>query len=133
MHYLLLLISLVLAQVSSVNADDCENAETQVMMNECANEAFKKSDSELNAIYKQINQRLKGDGDKTKMLIAAQREWVAYRDAECKFSASGVSGGSVYPSVYAGCLDNLTKARIGDLKNYAACREGDLSCPVPAK
>ena len=133
MHYLLLLISLVLAQVSPVNADDCENAETQVMMNECANEALKRSDSQLNAVYKQIEALLKSDGDKTKMLIAAQRAWIAYRDAECKFAASGVAGGSVYPSVYAGCLDNLTKARIGDLKNYTACQEGDLTCPISSK
>ena len=133
MHYLLLLISLVLAQVSPVNADDCENAETQAMMNECANEALKRSDSQLNAVYKQIEALLKSDGDKTKMLIAAQRAWVAYRDAKCKFSASGVSGGSLYPSVYAGCLDSLTKARIGDLKNYAACQEGDLTCPIASQ
>jgi uncharacterized protein YecT (DUF1311 family) len=123
----------MLAQVSTAKADDCQSPQTQASMNECANAAYKTSDAELNAVYKELKERLKGDADKSNLLTTAQRAWIAYRDGECKLSASGVSGGSIYPSVYAGCLDRLTKQRISDLKVYAACREGDLSCPVPAK
>jgi uncharacterized protein YecT (DUF1311 family) len=120
-----------LAPASVARADDCANAMDQATMNECANKAYQKSDAQLNALYKQIRQRLKGDGDATKLFVAAQRAWVAFRDAACKFSTSGVSGGSIYPTVYAGCLDRLTKARVDDFKTYLACQEGDLSCPVP--
>ena len=133
MRPFLLLIAPMLAQVSTAKADDCGNQQTQASMNECANQAFKKSDSELNAVYKEIKDRLKGDADKTNLLTTAQRAWVAYRDGECTFSASGVSGGSAYPFIYDSCLTSLTEKRISDLKVYAACQEGDLSCPVPAK
>ena len=122
-----------LAPTSIARADDCANAMDQATMNECANAAYQKSDAQLNALYKQIKQRLKGDGAATKLFVATQRAWVAFRDAECKFSSSAVSGGSIYPTVYAECLDRLTKARVDDFKTYLACQEGDLSCPVPAQ
>jgi len=133
MRRLLFLVLVVMAPVSVARADDCTNAVDQRTMNECADKAYKKSDAELNALYKQIKQRLKGNVDGTKLLIAAQRAWVTFRDAECKFSTSAVSGGSVYPAIYAGCVDRLTKTRIDDLKAYLTCQEGDLSCPVPAE
>jgi uncharacterized protein YecT (DUF1311 family) len=94
--------------------------------------AFKAADGELNTLYKNIERRLKDDRDTTQSLIAAQRAWIAFRDAECKFRASGVQGGSAYPMIYSQCLADLTKSRAGDFKRLLACQEGDLSCPVPA-
>jgi uncharacterized protein YecT (DUF1311 family) len=103
----------------------------QMTMNECAQEAFKRSDSELNALYKDLERRLKSDPQAQKLLISAERAWVAFRDAECTFSTTSSIGGSIHPMAYSGCLDRLTKARIGDLKRYLQCDEGDLSCPLP--
>ncbi|MGH6862282.1 MAG: lysozyme inhibitor LprI family protein, partial [Phyllobacterium sp.] len=94
--------------------------------------AYQKSDAELNKLYRQIEARLKGDADTTKLLVSAQKAWVAFRDAECNFSSSGVTGGSVYPFVSSSCLDGMTQSRITDLKGYLACTEGDMSCPVPS-
>jgi uncharacterized protein YecT (DUF1311 family) len=56
---------------------------------------------------------------------------VTFRDAECDFSTSGVSGGTVYPMIHAICLDRLTSKRIDDFKTYLKCQEGALDCPVP--
>ena len=111
---------------------DCSNASTQADMNECADKAFKASDAALNATYKQIEQRLKGSADAKKLLITAQRAWLAFRDAECAFATSGSSGGSIYPMVYSMCLDTVTQARTKGLQTYLSCGEGDASCPVPA-
>lgn len=113
-------------------AEDCANASDQATMNECADKAFKASDTELNALYKQIEARLKDDQDKTKLLVSAQKAWIAFRDAECDFSATGVAGGSVYPMIVLQCRDGLTQNRVKDFKNYLSCEEGDLSCPVPS-
>jgi uncharacterized protein YecT (DUF1311 family) len=77
--------------------------------------------------------RLAADAEKTKLFVAAERAWVPFRDAACNFAASGVSGGTIYPTIYAECLERLTKARIANFKAYLACEEGDLSCPVPAQ
>lgn len=113
-------------------ADDCANASDQATMNECAGKALKASDGELNTLYKQIAARLKDDQDKTRLLVAAQKAWIAFRDAECDFSAAGVTGGSVYPMIVLQCRDGLTQNRVKDFKTYLSCEEGDLSCPVPS-
>jgi len=111
---------------------DCGDLASQAEMNICADHAFKKSDAELNAAYKQIEGRLSDDPASKKLLVASQRAWVAFRDAECTFASSGVAGGSMQPFIQSSCLEDLTKKRVTDLKGYLSCEEGDTSCPVPA-
>ncbi|VVN11796.1 lysozyme inhibitor LprI family protein [Pseudomonas fluorescens] len=112
-------------------AVDCANASAQATMNQCAGQEFKAADKELNTLYQQITGRLKDNPDGKKLLVSAQRAWLGFRDAECKFSSSGVTGGSVYPWVYSSCLTGVTKVRVEALKQYLKCEEGDMSCPVP--
>ena len=115
-------------------ADGCDAPGlSQAELNECYGNAYKKADAELNVLYRQITARLKDNKATTELLVAAQRAWVAFRDAECDFSASGVSGGSAHGMILAICLDRLTGKRIDDFKNYLKCQEGALDCPVPAK
>jgi uncharacterized protein YecT (DUF1311 family) len=114
-------------------AEDCDNATTQADMNACAGRQYQAADKALNSVYQQITQRLKGAADTKKRLVGAQRSWVSWRDAECEFAASGVSGGSVYPLVHLNCLTAQTSSRTEALKEYLKCQEGDLSCPVPAQ
>ena len=112
-------------------AVDCENAADQATMNQCAAQQHKAADKELNALYQQITARLTANPDSKKLMVSAQRTWIAFRDAECRFSASGVAGGSAYPLIYGNCITELTKARVETFKNYLKCQEGDLGCPVP--
>ncbi|AFY18742.1 MULTISPECIES: lysozyme inhibitor LprI family protein [Pseudomonas] len=127
----LLLALTPLLFTSMAVAVDCDNASDQATMNQCAAQQNAAADKELNALYQQITSRFKGNPDNKKLLVGAQRAWVAFRDAECKFSASGVEGGSVYPLIYSNCTTELTKARVQTFKNYLKCQEGDMSCPVP--
>ena len=115
------------------HALDCANASDQVTMNQCAAQEHKAADKELNALYQQISARLKSNPDSKKLLVGAQRGWIGFRDAECKFASSAVTGGSVYPLIYSNCVTELTRARVETLKNYLKCQEGDLSCPVPGQ
>jgi uncharacterized protein YecT (DUF1311 family) len=112
-------------------AVDCANSSDQATMNQCAGQDFKAADKELNTVYQQITKRLKDNPDGKKLLVSAQRAWVGFRDTECKFSASGVAGGSVYPLIYSNCMTSVTKVRVEALKEYLKCEEGDMSCPVP--
>ncbi|WP_460054954.1 lysozyme inhibitor LprI family protein [Pseudomonas sp. S2_D06] len=127
----LLLALTPLLFTSMAFAVDCENASDQATMNQCEAQQHAAADKELNALYQQITSRLKSNPDGKKQLVGAQRAWVAFRDAECRFSASGVEGGSVYPLIYGNCTTELTKARVQTFKQYLKCQEGDLSCPVP--
>ncbi|WP_202908576.1 lysozyme inhibitor LprI family protein [Labrys sp. WJW] len=125
-------LAVVSAAGPAFAAGDCANAADEAALNQCAGKSLKASDGELNTLYKQIQKRLNDDADKTKLLVAAQRAWVAFRDAECNFSSAGVTGGTLYPLAVTQCRDGLTKDRIKTFKTYLNCTEGDLSCSVPA-
>jgi uncharacterized protein YecT (DUF1311 family) len=120
------------ASHQTARADECDNAQGgQAGLNECYDKMFKKSDAELNKLYKEIEARLKDNPDQKKLLVTAQRAWIAFRDAGCNFQSSGSAGGSAGPMIYSMCLDTQTKGRIEEFKSYLNCEEGDLSCPVP--
>jgi uncharacterized protein YecT (DUF1311 family) len=119
--------------LSIAHAENCQNAVKQDEMNDCAYEAYKRSDAELNALYKQIMSRTKDDSNTAALLIKAQRAWMAFRDAECTFMTSGSVGGSVHPMALSSCLERLSRARVMDLKWYLHCSEGDSACPLPAR
>ena len=77
--------------------------ETQIEMNQCAANDYLSADHELGILYSKI--------DKSKELIAAERAWIAYRDAECAYQVKAVEGGSIAPMVKSLCLTELTKQR----------------------
>jgi uncharacterized protein YecT (DUF1311 family) len=133
---ILIVLSLVATAFPAIAraAGACETSNSsQAEMTECYGNAYKKSDGELNAVYRQIIGRLKNDKATTTLLVTAQKAWVGFRDAECAFSTSGNAGGTVYPMIQAICLDGLTTKRISDLRTYLKCEEGALDCPVPAQ
>ena len=107
--------------------------QTQSGLNACAGAAFKRADDALNKAYRVIVGRLKSDAGTTKLLVEAQKAWIGWRDAECRFSSSSVAQGSIYPLIYAQCLETLTIERTRTLNSYLKCEEGYLACPVPAK
>ncbi|MBZ9981719.1 MULTISPECIES: lysozyme inhibitor LprI family protein [unclassified Mesorhizobium] len=112
--------------------DKCADAKDQATMNQCADASFRKSDKKLNELYKQIETRLKDDADTKKLLVQAQQNWIKFRDAECNFQIAGAAGGSVVPMLLSMCMDGLTQSRVKDFEGYLNCKEGDLSCSVPA-
>lgn len=114
-------------------ADDCGDAESQSDMTACFGDAFKAADKALNATYGKIEHRLRDDPDTKKLLVAAERAWIAFRDAECAFSATGAEGGTMFPMTVSMCLTDLTEARTAQLEAFLHCEEGDTSCPVPAE
>jgi uncharacterized protein YecT (DUF1311 family) len=130
------LTTLILAiplYAGTATADDCANAQDQATMNECAGKAFDAADAKLNDAYKQIEGRLKDDAASKKLLVDAQRAWVAFRDAECNFQGGPrAEAGSMYPLVVASCQAALTNGRLKDLQGYLNCTDADTDCPVPA-
>lgn len=112
---------------------NCANANDQYALNECVSNDYKNSDSELNKLYKEIRKRLAEQPDSIHRLVAAQRAWISFRDAECNFVSANLQGGSSYGMIKGMCLSRLTQTRIKDLKTYLSCEEGELDCPVPPK
>lgn len=132
MRTLFAALTLLTLAPSALHAQDCSSAASQTAMNQCADQAYRTTDAELHAAYKQITARLKDDRDASRLLLAAQRKWLAFRDAQCAFLASGSAQGSVYPLLVMQCREELTRTRVTEFKGYLHCAEGDLRCPVPA-
>jgi uncharacterized protein YecT (DUF1311 family) len=112
-------------------AENCNEAETQSAMNECAGEQFDAADGALNEAYREITQRLKEEPEALEHLRTAQRAWLSFRDAECRFALVNSQGGSIYPALESLCLAELSQQRAAVLEGFLQCEEGDLSCPVP--
>jgi len=117
------------AVIATAQADDCQNASSQAALNECYGKAYKKSDAELNKVFKTLQNRA-DDADLKKKLVQSQRAWIAFRNAECDMQTVG--GGSISGMAYSICLSDLTTERVNDLKKYLKCEEGDSNCPFPS-
>ncbi|UBH29550.1 lysozyme inhibitor LprI family protein [Aeromonas enteropelogenes] len=86
---------------------------TQAAMNICVMQDYTKADAKLNATYKKLVATL--DKEQLGRLKTAQRAWITFRDAQCRYEAGVYEGGSIAPLVYSSCLTNLTEQRTTDL------------------
>ena len=120
----------VLVAGAAARAQECDrNDDSQQMMNICAGEDYKAADAKLNKAYQDI---VGGNDAKTnKLMQAAQRAWITFRDAECNYSTADSEGGSIHPLEVSQCLTRLTDDRIKQLTTVANCEEGDVSCASP--
>jgi len=90
-------------------------AQNQHEMNREAARAFETADASLNKVYQQLTAKL--DKESQGKLIAAQRAWVQFRDAEAQFQADlDARDGSMAPLIYDSTRAELTKRRIKDLE-----------------
>lgn len=128
--YLKILSVLLLASPAISNgseARDCDST-SQTTLSFCAKEAFELTDVELNDTYKKLISNLKTEASKIR-LKDAQRAWILYRDKDCEYYNSGQEryARSVTTMMYYFCLNDRTKTRIKELKDFATCTQG--GCP----
>ncbi|AFZ23768.1 hypothetical protein Cylst_1484 [Cylindrospermum stagnale PCC 7417] len=95
---------------------NCDNAQTQREITQCADLSFKNADKKLNQVYKQLLPKL--PKSRQQKLITAQQAWLKFRDRNCEFVSSEYEGGTLAPSIYAGCLEQVTKQRTQQLQEY---------------
>lgn len=124
----MIIASVFLFTTTQANAIDCSNAQTQLEMNQCAYEDYKKSDKELNMTYQQVLKLI--SGEQKNLLQSAQKKWISYRDADCKFQTYKSSDGTVNRMNKSMCLQSKTEQRTKELKGMLNCPEGDISCPL---
>jgi uncharacterized protein YecT (DUF1311 family) len=95
-----------------------QKAETQYELDACAGSMAKAADARLNKSYRELMCYLNMDDykDERAQLVAAQRAWLAFRDADCAWQGSG--GGSISPMNQALCLAGLSDARAKELDSW---------------
>ena len=122
------IVVLLMLPAAGVFAAECDNAITQIEMNQCAATAYKTADAALNQTYQQVIKRT--DSEQKALLQTAQRRWIGFRDADCDFTTSSSRGGSIHPMLVSQCLQQKTEQRTRELQGLLHCEEGDLSCPL---
>lgn len=128
-----LVFTLLLATLSThalaQDEPDCTDPLDQNTMTLCAGIDYDKADKELNKLWPDIKKAAQdsdtaADNGKTEYLdalMASQRAWIAYRDAECTWQGFDAHGGSLEPMLVNQCLADLTQKRLKELQ-----REGLL-------
>lgn len=140
--FAVLAMSAAMAAASNAWADDAcyQKAQSQFDLTQCSLDDLKKSDDSLNKLYKDMQSRLKDDNDTKKLLVDAQKKWIAFRDAECTLATVRSAGGSINPMNFNSCANSLTQSRIKDFQAYLNCGKApggqdddDCAIPGPAK
>lgn len=90
----------------------------------CTVIAIAAANRRLNEVYSGIIDTLKhpkdaedarDDAEMLKRLTAAERTWIAFRDAECDYQSTVALGGTGEGYAYVACLYKQTKARVSVL------------------
>jgi uncharacterized protein YecT (DUF1311 family) len=110
---------------------DCDKtALTQADLTECGNNDYKSADDELNRTYQQLLKKTAGDPVAAQKIRAAQRAWVAFRDAQIAALYPAEDKQKEYGTVFPMCanlaLADLTRERTKMLTHMLNPAEGDV-------
>jgi uncharacterized protein YecT (DUF1311 family) len=102
----------------SVQHEEClrQAAGVDDKISQCDDDESKRIDAELNNVYKDIVAH--ADAEPKAALVKAERAWLSFRDAECKFRSSEEKGGTIEQVLLSRCLLDLTNQRVQALKEY---------------
>ena len=109
----------------------CDDPQTQLEINLCAATDAKKADAELNKQWTTTAAIMHAQ-DKAgyvprdgrpgyyAALLDAQRAWIKFRDLQCRSEGYAMRGGSAEPMMISGCIAEMTRTRVKQLKDMAA-------------
>ena len=125
------------AQLDKAAVESCENLQTQSEMNDCEAREAHKADDALNSTYQEVLGKLKSDKTATARMIAAEKAWIAFRDAELAADwpvADGANPNLLYGSVHPFCYYNertaLTLERLKTLSDRMRHEEEGNVCSI---
>lgn len=121
---------LVLLPLLLIAGGTASFAQTQLELNQRACAAYKKADTEMNRTYQRILSQYRSDKLFILKLRAAQRAWLAYRDAhlESLYPAADKRAeyGSINPMCQCNALEEMTLERNKILRKWVdGLEEGD--------
>jgi uncharacterized protein YecT (DUF1311 family) len=117
----------------------CDEAKSQMELNQCAGEQYHKADARLNSVYRKALETMQKDlsdaqdhknpdlikynQQSIEKLKAAERAWIQYRDFHCEAARHQFEGGSMSPMIWGFCMAQTTLDRIDEMKS--AYEDGD--------
>ena len=126
MKWLVIAFGLMALPARADDAPNCKDPQDQSSMTQCAGLDFEKADKELNALWPklksdaEVSDKDTGKHEYADALLASQRDWIAFRDAECTWQGFEAHGGSLEPMLVNVCSARLTRERIKQLQTGAS-------------
>jgi uncharacterized protein YecT (DUF1311 family) len=101
------------AQHMNEKDSPCADVVVTADLANCLAKARDTADAQLNAAYKALRAKLAAADDQR--LVAAQRLWIQYRDANCTAERELYAGGTAVGPAYLACLEAMSRARKKEL------------------
>ena len=98
-----------------------DKAQSNVDMKECSGNAYRAADKVLNQVYAQTVAGLKvpdlfqSNKEILRRLIASEKAWISFRDADCDLQGTSMLGGTGESLVISECYVEKTISRVKDL------------------
>ena len=93
----------------------CQNVNYASQLRECLDAESKVVEQKLAETYRAVLSQ--NSGNSKQLIIAAQREWVKFKEADCMAQASFMQGGSGYGIAYKSCINSYAISREQVLRN----------------
>ena len=95
---------------------ECSNYMSYEQISSCYSALYRKTDQELNSQYSELSESL--DSGSKNYLVAAQRLWVKFRDADCMFYEPRKENDDLVSSSRSICLTRRTLDRLEQIEHY---------------
>lgn len=113
----IVLFSAIVARPAIAQDEPCSNAPRDPEFTACWNAEFKKSDADVQQKLHVLAERHRKDEPELhKLMMTAQRAWLAWREASCKVDTFESKGGSGFSVYWDRCRIKMNKARAGQLQ-----------------
>lgn len=112
------------AQCAAAQDDPCKSATTTVDILRCEESRLKHAEEALNAAYRRLTGELQQKGSEPHerearaLLVKAQRNWVAFREQDCKAMFTARGGGTLRPLYYLNCMRRHAELRTKQLETF---------------
>ncbi len=114
--------ALLISAIVGLFVSTSSNGHTRTAPSQEGCREYKQSETELNRVYTQILNEYKQDTVFTDKLKAAQRAWIAFRDAhlESLYPARDkmTQYGNIYPMCQCLAMKELTSRRVSELRKW---------------
>ena len=111
MRWLPLAVLLALTEPSCAQRSPGANTQTAIAIQAVSQTAV---EQKLDNLLLELGKAL--EPSESEALRSVQAEWVGYRDSHCEWQAGFFADGSIRPTIYETCIDELTWDRIDELK-----------------
>ena len=123
------LILIVITLTPVAHASDPCKGDSYGEKRDCVKVKLKRSDRELNNVYKELHRMIRkayagekviSAEDVKQALVRSQKAWIQFRDKECDFRSSQAVGGTgtLEGFVHTECQLEITEIRTKRLKGY---------------